>query len=135
VTQEDRHTTAEHERSEARGAELREELAITDARRAEEEVAKQHKAVEAAQREEEKLSRKQRRAAERAEQAAAEAERARREAAVAAPEPTPPAAPGATGAAPEPDAPASPLERPEVQLGAAFAGAFLAARILKRFFD
>jgi hypothetical protein len=30
---------------------------------------------------------------------------------------------------------ASPLERPEVLAGAAFAGAFVAARILKRIFD
>ena len=54
---------ADRERSEARGAELRSELAATDARRAEEETAKAHDAVEEAQQREEKLSRKEQLAA------------------------------------------------------------------------
>jgi hypothetical protein len=49
------------------------------------------------------------------------------------------AAAGATAARPAdpigPSPPVSPAERPEVQAGAAFVGAFLVARILKRVFD
>ena len=64
----------------ARGAELREELAITDERRAEEEEAKAHEAVEAAQAEESKKAAKRREAEERRQAVAGDAERARAEA-------------------------------------------------------
>jgi hypothetical protein len=41
-----------------------------------------------------------------------------------------------TGAAlPPPHEPQSAMERPEVLVGAAFAGSFIVARILKRLFD
>jgi hypothetical protein len=147
VSSDDRQTTADTARSTARGEELREELAITDARRAEEEVAKQHEEVEAAQKEEEKLSRKERKAAERAEQAAAAAERAREKATVSGatvagpgvgsePRSQAAAADGAAAAAPEGESrlPAA-AQRPEVMAGAAFGGAFILARVLKRLFD
>ena len=155
MSSDDRHTTADQARSAARGEELREELAITDARRAEEEVAKQHEEVEAAQKEEEKLSRKERKAAERAKEAAAAAERARESASeredttvsgatVAgrwAPQHA--ADPGrrgagrtAVGGAPAGDSPLpAAAQRPEVMAGAAFGGAFILARVLKRLFD
>jgi hypothetical protein len=124
---------AEHERSEARGAELRSELAATDARRAEEETAKAHDATEAAEQEEEKLSRKERKAQEEAEAAQAEAERARAEADEAehARPKGPPRSVSAAGAA----SAASGSDRPEVLVGAAFAGAFIFARVLKRLVD
>ena len=60
---------------------------------------------------------------ERAAAATAEAERARARA--GAPEPAPAIPPPSTVAAEEPD-------RPELYIAAAFAGAFLAARILKK---
>ena len=63
--------------AEARGAELREELAITDERRAEEEQAKAEEAVAAAEKEASKKERKRREAEERKAAATAEAERAR----------------------------------------------------------
>ena len=66
--------------SEARGAEHRENLALTDARRAEEEVAKAHAEAEAAEAKEEKLSRKERRLREKAERVHAEADRMRAQA-------------------------------------------------------
>ena len=142
MSSDDRHTTADQARSAARGEELREELAITDARRAEEEVAKQHEEVEAAQKEEEKLSRKERKAAERAKEAAAAAERARDQ---AGPKTATPVSDGATAAGAAPAAAAAPAagdsplpavaQRPEVMAGAAFGGAFVLARVLKRLFD
>jgi multidrug resistance efflux pump len=166
VTDQDPPTTdPERTRSTARGAELRSELAITDARRAEEETAKAHEAVEEATAQEQKLSAKERQAQERAEAAEAEAEQARRQAQesarrrqeagqgasgvsganVASPgvgSGTDPSAVAAasrdsTAARPAGAAPdsASGAERPEVLAGAAFAGAFLLARILKRLVD
>jgi hypothetical protein len=156
VSSDDRQTTADTARSTARGEELREELAITDARRAEEEVAKQHEEVEAAQKEEEKLSRKERKAAERAQEAAAAAERAREQASKQAdttvsgatvagpgtgtgsdPRTQASAARGATAAAAPDTGPQLPeaAQRPEVIAGAAFGGAFILARVLKRLFD
>jgi len=160
MSEDDTQTTAE---SEARGAELRENVALTDARRAEEEVAKAHAEAEAAEKREEKLSRKERKAKERAEQAQAEAQRAREQAAnaeklarekagaakatpnlsganVMSPgvgsdtDPAVAAAAASSYEAPKP-AEASPLERPEVAAGVAFASAFLIARILKRLVD
>ena len=53
--------------SEARGAELRENIALTDARRTEEEQAKAEEAAEQATQEAEKLSRKERKQLEKAE--------------------------------------------------------------------
>jgi len=117
--------------SEVRGAELRENLAMTDARRAEEEVARAHAEAEAAAKTEEKLSRKEKRLREKAERVHAEAERMRAaadaEAAAAAAPPVvkPPVF----------EEPVGPAQRPEVLIGGAFVGAFLAARILKRIFD
>ena len=149
-------------RGEARAAEIREEVAITDARRAEEETAKQHEEVRAAEHKEEELSRKEREAREEAERAKAEADRAREQAEQAAehrrparpavsgrtvagpgvgsdtdPKAASLAAEGATtGAVAAGGAPARPAtQRPEVRAGAAFAGAFIVARILKRIFD
>jgi hypothetical protein len=134
--------------SEARGAELRENIALTDARRAEEEVAKAQAEKEAAAEREEKLSRKERRAREKAERVHAEAERMRAQADAAAAGTTAPQAEPATttsttsatdGAAAPPFPGADKLppaaQRPEVMVGAAFAGSFILARILKRIFD
>jgi hypothetical protein len=146
--------------SEARGAELRENVALTDARRAEEEVARAQDEKEAAAKEEEKLSRKEKRAREKAERASAEADRARAEAeqTAAAAEASARAdsvsgarvaSPG-VGTSTDPDAQAAAssgtafpgserlpdaAQRPEVLVGAAFVGSFLVARILKRIFD
>jgi len=105
--------------SDARGAELREELAATDERRAEEQVAKAQDAVAAAQKEEAKKDRELREAEERRQAAAAEAERARESA-----QPAPPP--------PPPGEPVEGPEKPELYVGAAFVGAFLFARILKK---
>ena len=132
----DEHTEAERERSEARGAELRSELAATDARRAEEDTAEaQQEAKEASERAE-KLSRKEQKAHEKAEQAARIAQREREQAEVAERrerEAAGTAQPGpAAFAAGGPDAGA---DRPEILVGAAFAGAFVFARILKRLVD
>ena len=132
-------------------------------RRAEEETAKAHDHVVDAEKQEEKLSRKERKAKERAEQAEAEATRSREQAAAAAKleqeSAAPRRAPELSGAqvtspglgsetdpavaasaasyrAPEtPAAEAGPLDRPEVVAGLVFAGAFVFARVLKRIFD
>src|SRR4029079_3159669 len=66
--------------SEVRGAELRENLALTDARRAEEEVAKAHEAAEKARQEEDKAARQEEVRRARAGRVHAEADRARAEA-------------------------------------------------------
>ena len=141
--------------SEARGAELREELAVTDERRAEEERDKAHDAVVAAEREESKKEEKRREAEERKQAAIAEAERARDRAEDTDGETTAPrgatvsgaslSSPGSgTPSAPESGTRSQPEvlqrltaavddpEKPERLLGAAFAGAFLLARVLKR---
>jgi len=154
---------SERARAEARGAELREELAITDERRAEEEEAKAEQAVADAQKEESKKERKRREAHERREAAAAEAEKARGAAGDATGEQPAPARPadapqhvsGAAVASPgrggDPKALAAASgreaagsvaaagaaeaqepEKPELYVAAAFAGAFLFARILKK---
>ena len=152
----------DHAESEARGAELREELATTDERRAEEEEAKAEEAVAEAQQEESKKERKRREAHERREAAAAEAEKARAAAAdasektetlsgpvagdavsgAAVASPGRGSDPKALAAAAGPDATASLAaggasavegpEKPELYVVAAFAGAFLFARILKK---
>ena len=146
---------SERARAEARGAELREELAITDERRAEEEEAKAEQAVADAQKEESKKERKRREAHERREAAAAEAERARAAAAetaaasrtaatttvsgAAVASPGRGADPKALAAAARPESPAGAggevvegPEKPELYVAAAFVGAFLFARILKK---
>jgi hypothetical protein len=160
MSEEDTQRTAE---SEARGAELRENIALTDARRAEEEVAKAQAEKEAAAKQEEKLSRKERQLREKAERVHAEADRMRAQAdataeatqtaqtastmsgaRVASPgvgSTTDPnaAAVAADGTAKPPFPYADKLppaaQRPEVMAGAAFAGAFVLARVLKRIFD
>ena len=147
MSEEDTQRTAE---SEARGAELRENIALTDARRAEEEVAKAQAEKEAAAKQEEKLSRKERQLRETAERIHADADRKRAEAdatakatetARTASSTTDPnaAAAAADGTAKPPFPYADKLppaaQRPEVMAGAAFAGSFVLARILKRIFD
>jgi hypothetical protein len=147
MSEEDTQRTAE---SEARGAELRENIALTDARRAEEEVAKAQAEKEAAAKQEEKLSRKERQLRETAERIHADADRKRAEAdatakatetARTASSTTDPnaAAAAADGTAKPPFPYADKLppaaQRPEVMVGAAFAGSFVLARILKRIFD
>ena len=134
----DDHTEAERERSEARGAELRSELAATDARRAEEDTAKAEQEAKEAQERAEKLSRKEQKAREKAEEAQRIAQRERQEAETAerrereaAGPDTAPSSTAAYAASP----PDSGAERPEIMVGAAFAGAFLFARILKRLVD
>ena len=122
--------------SEARGAELRENVALTDARRTEEERAKAEQVAEDATQEAEKLSRKERKELEKAERLHAEAEKEREQAPVReepAPQPTPPAE--AVAGMPGVDKLPAAAQRPEVLVGAAFAGSFHVARILKRIFD
>lgn len=161
-TQDSLHTTQawspaqERAAAEARGAELREELALTDLRRAEEDEAKAEEAIEAAKQEESKKERKRREAEERSRAAAEAAERARSDApeqgtapggavsgaAVAAPglgaesDPKTLAAASARPASPPSGArtfpPVEGPEKPELHVAAAFAGAFLFARILKK---
>jgi septal ring factor EnvC (AmiA/AmiB activator) len=152
MSEEDTQRTAE---SEARGAELRENIALTDARRAEEEVAKAQAEKEAAEKKEEKLSRKERRLRDKAERVHAEADRQRADAdatteatetARAASSPGvgttsgPDAAASAAGGQASPPFPGADklppaAQRTEVVVGAAFAGSFILARILKRIFD
>jgi hypothetical protein len=133
----DDHTEAERERSEARGAELRSELAATDARRAEEETAKAEQEAKEAQERAEKLSRKEQQAREQAEQALRIAQREREEAELAERREREAAAPGTEPSATAAYAasPESGADRPEILVGAAFAGAFIFARILKRLVD
>jgi hypothetical protein len=122
--------------SEARGAELRENVALTDARRTEEERAKAEQVAEDATKEAEKLSRKERKEREKAERLHEVAEAEREQAPAAEPgtaEQTPPAA--SVAGVPGVDKLPPAAQRPEVLVGAAFAGSFLVARILKRIFD
>jgi soluble lytic murein transglycosylase-like protein len=131
----DEHTEAERERSEARGAELRSELAATDARRAEEDTAEAQREAKEAQERAEKLSRKEQEAHEKAEQAQRIAQREREEAELAERREREasgrPFTPAPGPASVEPTA----SDRPEILVGAAFAGAFIFARILKRLVD
>ena len=135
---------ADRARSDARGAELRAELAETDERRTEEQLSEAHEAVEHAREREEKLSRKERKQHEAAERAEAEAQQARERAEASARERAEAAT--ATGGRPAPSRPAATqsetpgaepglADRPEVLLGGAFVGTFVFARILKRLFD
>jgi len=154
------HPTADEARGEARGAELRENLAMTDARRAEEETAKAQEEAEKAAKEAEKRAEEEQRERERAARVHAEAEQARERAdaavqetggattlsgaAVASPgvgtrtDPDSVAAVAAgstAGGIPALDRLPPAAQRPEVLVGAAFGGAFIVARILKRIFD
>ena len=121
--------------SEARGAELRENIALTDARRAEEEQAKAEKEAEDATKEAEKLKEQAARDREKAERLHAEAERER--------QPLPSRLRGARAhhargrgrRPPGVDKLPPAAQRPEVLIGAAFAGSFIVAQILKRIFD
>ena len=127
-------------RSEARGAELSSELAATDARRAEDETAKAHEEVEAAQKREQEAAEKEKQLEQRAEEAGKVAERERTEADQSAAPPNASAAASrgwragvasvAAGGGPQ-----SATDKPEVMIGAAFAGAFVFAQILKRLVD
>jgi hypothetical protein len=123
--------------SEARGAELRENIALTDARRTEEERAKAEQAAEDATQEAEKLSRKEKREREKAERLHAEAEAEREQAAPTTTFTEPHHTPAAESVSGLPGVDKLPpaAQRPEVLVGAAFAGSFLIARILKRIFD
>ena len=155
---------AERAAAEARAAEIREEVAITDQRRAEEEEAKAEAAVRAAEKAEADKERKVAEAEERRKAAVAEAERARAQATAAAdvareraattprqgisgatvgspglggdPAAAAAAGSGATAAGPASDDVKAKAEelanRPEVQIGAAFAGAFVFAQVLKK---
>jgi hypothetical protein len=150
MSEEDTQSTSESE-SEVRGAELRENLALTDARRAEEEVAKAHEAAEKAREQEEKLARKEQELRAKAERVHAEADRARAAADearatvsgahVASPgvgtttEPDAQAAAGSGPAFPGADRLPEAAQRTEVLVGAAFVGSFVLARVLKRIFD
>ena len=146
--------------SHARGVELREEIAITDERRAEEEEGKAQEAVAAAEKEESKKERKRREAEERKQAAAAESERAREQAANAATQAQESRGSTVSGAAvsspgvgigsdpkaaaaaaagsraqlepPQTSADVEGPPNPERHLAAAFVGAFLFARVLKR---
>ena len=122
--------------SEARGAELRENIALTDARRTEEERAKAEQRAKDAAEEAEKLAEKEREQLEKAERLHAEAEKERGEAparGTAGPQPTSPEA--AVAGIPGVDKLPPAAQRPEVLVGVAFAGSFLVAQILKRVFD
>jgi pantothenate synthetase len=118
---EDPDKTAAH----ARGAELRENIALTDARRTEEERAKAEETAAKAAQEAERLEQQGARQREKAERLHAEADTERQ----GAPDELSTPRPSST-------APAESLsQRPEVLAGAAFVGAFIVARILKRIFD
>ena len=122
--------------SEARGAELRENIALTDARREEEEQARAEKAAADAATEAEKHKQQAARDREKAERLHAEAERERQEAprrGYVEPQHTSPEA--AVAGLPGVDKLPPAAQRPEVLIGAAFAGTFIVAQILKRIFD
>ena len=108
--------------AEARGAELRENIALTDARRTEEERAKAEQEAKKATEKAEKLGEQEKRLYEKAQRLHEQADSAR----AAAPTPPPPLSRGAAAVS---------GQRTEVLVGAAFVGSFLVARILKRIFD
>jgi hypothetical protein len=130
-------------RAMARGEELRENLADTDARRAEEEAAKAEQAAADAAKEQEKREKEaeqERDRARRVHESADEA-RARADDSVATGSTARPArggayaAGGATSSIPALDKLPPAAQRPEVMVGATFVGTFILARILKRIFD
>ena len=124
--------------SEARGAELRENIALTDARRTEEERAKAEHRAEGGRPRRPRGSRARRSASSSRRPSACTprpsgsasrpqcASTSRRSQ-------TPPAA--AVAGIPGVDRLPPAAQRPEVLVGVAFAGSFLVARILKRIFD
>ena len=149
---------------EARAAEIRRDVEAADARRSEEDVATAEQHVTDASKEQEKLSRRARRKREKAEKAALAAQITREQADKAAAEAdrqraaqpssvsgaavtspgigadTPPHAAAAASAhwprqAGAAGGATSVTDRPEVMVGAAFAGAFILARVLKRLVD
>jgi hypothetical protein len=130
-------------RSMARGEELRENLADTDARRAEEEAAKAEQATADAAKEQEKREKEAQQERDRARRVheSADEARARADDAVAgstarpAPAGSYAAGDGSTSSIPGLDKLPPAAQRPEVLVGATFAGAFIVARILKRIFD
>jgi hypothetical protein len=134
---------ADRPAAEARAAEIREEIAITDQRRAEEDEAKAEEARKAAEEAEAEKEAALAAAEERRKAAVAEAERAREQAGTAGQGATgtsrqglagEPAAVAASGTGSE-DIRVKAEElanRPEVQIGAAFAGMFVFAQILKK---
>jgi multidrug efflux pump subunit AcrA (membrane-fusion protein) len=121
--------------AEAEAARIRAEVAATDERRVEEELARKREEIEKATKREQELAEKEREAERKAAEAAAEADRLRGQAGPPAPAPshTPPAA--AVAGLPLVDSLPPAAQRPEVVIGAAFAGAFVAAKILKAIFD
>ena len=123
--------------AEARGAELAENVALTDARRTEEERAKAEKEAEDATKKAEKLAEKEQRQREKAERLHEAAEKERSEAGPAREwaEPHHTSAAEAVAGVPGIDKLPPAAQRPEVLVGAAFVGSFLVARILKRIFD
>jgi hypothetical protein len=125
------------EASEARDAELRENLARTDARRTEEERAKAEQEAEDATKKAEKLKEKEQLELEKAERLHVAADRERAEAGAATEWVEPSATTPAQAVAGIPGVEKLPpaAQRPEVLVGAAFVGSFLVARILKRLFD
>ncbi len=129
-------------RSTARGEELRENLADTDARRAEEEAAKAQEATAAAASEQEKREKEAQQERDRARRVheASDEARARADDAVAASAgtasgPAPSSGNGAARSLPGLDKLPPAAQRPEVLVGAAFAGSFILARVLKSIFD
>ena len=122
--------------SEARGAELRENIALTDARRTEEERAKAEQRAKEAAEEAEKLERKEPSSSRRPSACTPRPRRSARRLPRAGrplPEPTSPEA--AVAGIPGVDKLPAAAQRPEVLVGVAFVGSFLVARILKRIFD
>ena len=106
---------AERTAAQARATEIREVVAVTDERRAEEEVAKAEEAKAAAEKEEAKREQKRREAEERRKAAAAESERAREQAAKAGSSPAPPRRRRAScraRASPRPASASTPTPRP-----------------------
>jgi hypothetical protein len=128
VSTEDQQTKSETD-AEVRAAEIRAEVAATDERRAEEEVARQQEEIKKAQERAEKLAAEEREAEERAKRAMEDVEKARQRAGSRT-ERIRGMLPPVSGADAQ-----SFAQRPEVQVGAAFAGAFIAAQVLKRIFD
>lgn len=131
------HTQEARVEAQARGEEIHAEVARTDARRAEEETAKAADAVEQAERERAEAEARQKEAQERAERAWEDAEQAREQA----------EATGATGGLRglaarrgfADTATGEPIvfgpftaERPELLVGAAVAGGFILAKIIRK---
>jgi hypothetical protein len=119
----------------AEAARLRAEVAATDERRAEEELARQREEMEKAAKREQELVEKERELERKAAAAAEEAERLRGQTAPRPPAPTPTDPATAVAGLPFVDRLPPAAQRPELVVGAAFAGAFVAARILKAIFD